>query len=898
MKLISAAALPALLSLFIPLHAAQLATVKAEHAVIDFSQTTISAGDTVALDGRWNFYWQEFISPEGNSRTQPVEAPVRGTWKGLPYEKTALPADGWASYQLLILLGQNRGDLALKIGNIGTAYKLFANGTLVAAQGNPAISAGQSVPRTIPTLAKLPPPDASGRILLVVHISNYDDRHGGIWQTIRLGHAADMLRSVNNEYALAAFLFGAIFLIGLHHFFMFLRRTSDVSNFAFALLCLLLALRALVEGNRYLMVLLPDFPWVWNSRLAYLTFYAALPLSVWFLRIIFSRQFHQWIFVTAVVVSVPACLAVLILPPRLYTETLTGFQIFALLMILYGIVAVVRAIFAGERGARTLAVGLAGLFAGATIDILTVANILNFPELAPFGLIGFILAQSAVLSMRQEDAYDRLETLAGENKELIESMEVKIIERTATIAELSAEGDAVLNALNEGVFLINREKIVGSKFSQKIFEILELEPEELSGKPFAEIVLKITGENLSEDARLFLNVLFNANMEDDMVEQLNPLRKIRIRGLKSAGEKIIDFSFTRQKRKQGIMGAFVSCKDITADEALKAELEKREIRANRQLEIVRTLFSVNPEALQAFYGSIENEIEDIDAALSPESTLDLHGRIEQVYRATHTIKGSAQLFKIGFIADQAHAFENRLQELMHDAALQNLDMIAVHMGYAELQKALEEFEDMIRKILHFQREASGMHMNAIDVLRESLPKMVNEICEKLGKKADLRYENFSAEHIPRRYAPALRDALVQCVRNSLAHSIEIPGERLKKGKRESAEILISVAEHGTELTVTVRDDGSSFDIEAIKKRAAGKNLKSAGELADMTDQDAINLIFTPGFSTAEPGGAYSGRGAGMDIVARKIRQIGGKIRIAWRKEQFAEFAFALPQKQP
>ena|GEM_PF-3185025 len=896
MKAFSAAAFFALLSLLSTTYPADLAKIKAEHAVIDFSGTVIAQTDTVALDGRWNFYWREFISPEGYARTQPIEVPVRGTWKGLPYEKTVLPADGWASYQLLILLGQNRGDLALKVGNIGTAYQLFANGVLIASQGAPAVSADQSVPRTIPMLAKLPPPDAAGRILLVAHISNYHDRHGGIWQTMRLGHAADMLRTVNNEYALAAFLFGAIFLIGLHHFFMFLRRTADVSNLAFALLCVLLAVRALVEGNRYLMVLLPDFPWVWNSRLAYLTFYAALPLSVWFLRIVFRRQFHKWVFFGAIAVSLPACLAVLILPPRLYTETLTGFQIFALLMILYGIVAVVRAIFAGERGARTLAVGLAGLFAGVTIDILTVANILNFPELSPFGLIGFILSQSVLLSMRQEDAYTRLETLAGENRELIESMEVKIIERTATIAELSAEGDAVLNALNEGVFLINREKIVGNKFSQKIFEILELEPEELSGKPFADIVLKITGEDLSEDARLFLNVLFNANMEDDMVEQLNPLRKIHIRGLKSGTEKIIDFSFTRQRRKQGIMGAFVSCKDITADETLKAELEERETRANRQLEIVRTLFSINPEALQAFYGSIENEIEDIDSALSAESSMDLRSRIEQVYRATHTIKGSAQLFKIGFIADQAHAYETRLQELMQDAGLQNLDMIAVHMGYAELQKALEEFEEMIRKILQFQREASSMHMNAIDVLRESLPKMVNEICEKLGKKAALRYENFSAEHIPRRYAPALRDALVQCVRNSLAHSVEPPEERIKTGKPESAEILISVAKKDDELIVTVRDDGKSFDIDAIRRRAGEKNLRQHSDLAAMADQDLINLVFMPGFSTAAPGGAFAGRGAGMDIVAKKIRQIGGKIRIAWGRGQFTEFAFVLPRK--
>ena len=97
MKACAAAVLFALLSLISTIYAADLAKIKAEHAVIDFSNTTIAPTDTVALDGRWNFYWLEFISPEGHSRTRPVEVPVRGTWKELPYEKTVLPADGWAS---------------------------------------------------------------------------------------------------------------------------------------------------------------------------------------------------------------------------------------------------------------------------------------------------------------------------------------------------------------------------------------------------------------------------------------------------------------------------------------------------------------------------------------------------------------------------------------------------------------------------------------------------------------------------------------------------------------------------------------------------------------------------------------------------------------------------------
>lgn len=868
----------------------------ARHGVADFSETEISSKDMLSLDGTWKFFWHEFISPTGAPpRDYGIDIPVRGTWKGVVYAGSPLPAEGWGSYELLLLLGKRRGELSLKIPNVGTAYRLYANGELIAEQGKPAMSATESAARTVPVLARLPAPDTSGRILLIMHVSNYQDRHGGIWQTLRLGESAHMQSTVQNEYALSVFLAGAIFLIGLYHFLMFLRRRSEISNLAFAVLCFLLALRSLVEGNRYLMVLLPDFPWIWNSRFAYLTFYAAVPFAAWFLRLVFPQQFGRWALITVLVVSIPACIVVIALPPRWYTETLAAFQLFSLLMILYSLTAIVRAVFAGQRGAKTLALGIGGLFAGATVDILTVANILNAPELAPFGLIGFILSQSVMLSIRQEDAYRRLEALAAENKELIESMELKIIERTATIAELSAEGDAVLNALNEGVFLINREQIIGNKFSQKITEILELDGDELVGQPFSQIILRITGENLSEDARLFLNVLFNAAMDDDMVDQLNPLRKIAIHGLKSQRQKIIDFSFVRQKRSSGIMGAFVSCRDITADEKLREELEEREVRANRQLEIVRTLFSVNPEALQAFYGSIENEIEDIDAAIAEESALDLRGRIEQVYRAVHTIKGSAQLFKIGFIADEANNFETKLQNMLSADALENLDMIAVNIGYASLQKALEEFEEMIRKILRFQREASGMHMSAVDVLRESLPKMVAEICDRLGKKAEITYDGFSAEMIPRRLAPALRDSLVQCVRNALAHSIEPPEERRNAGKNEVARILISARKEASGLVVTVRDDGRSFDVEAIRQRAVEHGLIRAESAGNQDDNDIINFIFKPGFSTAAAGGDYSGRGAGLDIVAKKIQRIQGKIRIAWARGQFTEFSFLLPR---
>lgn len=865
--------------------------------VADLTRHSISDQQEVSLDGDWKFYWHEFIPVDGaKPQTTPILLKVRGTWKGADYHGQALPATGWGSYELTLQTGQAQGTLALRLPNIGTAYALFANGIKIAHMGRVAKHANESVARTQPQVVNLPPADGKNAVHLVMHVSNFEDRHGGIWQTVKLGRPEVLQNSVSQSFMAATFLCGAILLIGLHHMFLFARRRSELSNLAFGLLCLLFALRPLAEGNRFLLTMFADLPWTLNSRLAYLTFYGSVPLSAWFLRLVFTRQFHPIVFRIILIVMLPLCLAVLVLPPRWYSETLSSVQLFSLALIIYSCIVIIRAIAARERGAKTLAAGLVLLFAGATADILTVANVLNLPELAPLGLIGFIMSQSVLLSLRQEHAYEKLEILAQENTALISSMEIKILERTAMIAELSAEGDAVLGALSEGVFLIGRDQIIGNKISPKILELLEVDHEDLVQKSFAEVILQVTGEALSEDARLFLNVLFNPSMDDETVEQLNPLSLVTVRGLRSQQQKILRFNFTRQRKGDRIMAAFASCRDITAEEKKRIEIEERESRAQNQLEIVRTLFSVSPEALQAFYGSIESELEDIVTALSPDTALTVRERLERAYRAAHTIKGSAQLFKVNFIAGQAHAFEDKLQSLLKLDTLHNLDLLGVNLAHTELQRALEEFEEMILKILNFQKNAGTMHLNSIDILREALPRMVAEICQKLGKEAEIHFTRFSAELIPSRYTSALRDGLVQCVRNALAHSIESPARREALAKPRTARIEIDVSEKENTLFIKIRDDGSSFDIERIRQVAAARQLASHDDLARMPDHEIITFIFETGFSTAESEGSIAGRGAGMDIIARKIRQIGGKLRIRWAKEQFTEFTFVLPKK--
>jgi HPt (histidine-containing phosphotransfer) domain-containing protein len=864
--------------------------------VLDLRTNSQPLNETILLEGAWRFYWQHFLLPGDKSPPNPINLKVRGTWRGAVYAGQILPAHGWGSYELLLFLRRDQGELALKIPNVGTAYRLYANGVMIASAGVPAENSADAVSRTVPVRAILPGPNSDGSIRLIMHISNYDDRHGGIWQSVELGPRELIETSFNNAHSVVLFLFGAMLMIALHHLLIFLRNPGDKSNIAFAILCILLAIRALVEGDRFILANFPQFSWILNSRLAYLSFYGSIIPAAWFLRSVFPEFFHRYVFRTILALILPLCAGVMFLQPRIYTETLTTVQILALLLIIYAGYVIVRAVIARSRGARTLAAGILIFFGAAILDILTVANVTNFPELTPYGLIAFILAQSLLISLRQEDAYRDLRLLARQNRELIDSMEVKILERTALIAELSAEGDAVLDSLSDGVFLIDQHSVIGNKVSRRTLEILELEIDQIARRRFSEFILDLTNPATAEDARLFTKVLFNADIDDAMLPQLNPLGTLSVRGLKSNTQRILRFTFTRRYKRSEIMAVFVSCRDITVDEERRAEITQKEIRAQRQLEIVRTLFSVTPEALQAFYGSIESELEDIDTALGENGGTDIKARITNVYRAAHTIKGNAQLFKVNFIAEEAHHFEEKLQTMLKKESLENMEMLGVNLEYMQMQKALSEFEEMIGKILKFQQETRGMHVNAIDVLRESLPKMVLEICAELRKEATLRFDNFSAELIPRAHIATLRDCIVQSVRNALTHSIETAAEREAKGKPRTGYIVVSAAAGGKVVRVSVRDDGRSFDLDAIRDLATAQHLRTEHEIREMSSSELINFIFLPGFSTAAKAGSHAGRGIGMDIIAKKIRLAGGKVRITWAKDTFTEFTFALPKK--
>ena len=157
-----------------------------------------------------------------------------------------------------------------------------------------------------------------------------------------------------------------------------------------------------------------------------------------------------------------------------------------------------------------------------------------------------------------------------------------------------------------------------------------------------------------------------------------------------------------------------------------------------------------------------------------------------------------------------------------------------------------------------------------------LPRIIRDLSHELGKKIDLQMVGAETE-LDRQVLELIKDPLTHMVRNSADHGIELPADRVKAGKPETGVVLLNAYHEGGHIILEISDDGRGLALEKIKSKAVQNNLATEAELATMSDQQIMQFIFKPGFSTAAAVTSVSGRGVGMDVVKTNIEKIGGTV---------------------
>jgi two-component system chemotaxis sensor kinase CheA len=196
-------------------------------------------------------------------------------------------------------------------------------------------------------------------------------------------------------------------------------------------------------------------------------------------------------------------------------------------------------------------------------------------------------------------------------------------------------------------------------------------------------------------------------------------------------------------------------------------------------------------------------------------------------------------------------------------------------GSTPLQTLANGLADLERNTRDLQEAVMSIRMIPMSLVFNRFPRMLRDLAAKLGKKVELVTQGEATE-LDKGMVEKITDPLTHLVRNSCDHGIELPAERLAKGKPEHGTITLVASHQGGSIVIEVRDDGKGLDRAKLLAKARERGIAAPDSL---TDTEVWNLIFAPGFSTAEQVTDVSGRGVGMDVVKKNITALGGSVEI-------------------
>jgi two-component system chemotaxis sensor kinase CheA len=482
-----------------------------------------------------------------------------------------------------------------------------------------------------------------------------------------------------------------------------------------------------------------------------------------------------------------------------------------------------------------------------------------------------------------------------------------------TIAELTHEMENILDLLRKGELKANRD-IIDTIFS--CVDTLEQLIESVAAGEEATIDIKPLQNKLNSLAKGELPAADTAGKppsaggdaaaalsELSLSEtEINVITSAKNQGLQSYEIKVglRQGCLLKSARAYMVVSALEEFGDIIKSVPPTEELEKENFDLSFQVVVVT---GAEPEKMKQTLLNI-SEIETVDMVpinLPEESSEPVAGNEPQppaavkdepkVHQDSHPqhvnskIKGG-QSVRVDI--DKLDSLLNLVGELVINKT--RLEQIGLTHRLTDL---VETIEQMDRVTTDLQTVVMKVRMVPVGQVFNRFPRMVRDLSKELNKEINLIIQGEDTE-LDRTVIDEIGDPLVHLLRNSIDHGIEHPEERQAKGKDPVGEVRLIARHEGNNVIIMVEDDGKGINAEVIKRKAVEKGAISQAEADKLDNNEAVRLIFLPGFSTAEVVTDVSGRGVGMDAVKNKIESLGGMVDVETKIDAGSRFKIKLP----
>ena len=481
----------------------------------------------------------------------------------------------------------------------------------------------------------------------------------------------------------------------------------------------------------------------------------------------------------------------------------------------------------------------------------------------------------------------------------------------------------ILHTVREGFFLLDANYRIGSVWSEALTRMFGRD--DFAGLTFEELLKDLVPPATLATATKYIKLLWGERAHENLMKSINPLGQLEITMDNGHGGKetrYLQFDFHRVMGPAGIKHVLCSVGDITSSVLLARELQESQDNANAQLDMMLAMMHVDPLQLVSFLDGAETGLKLVNTILKEPARTDAEFRkkLAGLFRELHSIKGEASALSLSSIANRVHALEDIVSELKKKAELSGNDFLPMVLKLDDLLAHLRSVREMAGRLTALKdgamasppappppapapapepqpapRSPPPAFARRAEDLAPTLHALAERLAQDQGKRFRLKLAGLT--EVPAPFVATVKDCLIQMLRNSAVHGIEDPEVRRAANKQDIGVVSVQFVKSAQGYDLVFEDDGAGIATEALKAAAVRQQLITEEEAALMDTRTAMALIFRPGFTTQDEVSMDAGRGVGMDVIARSVYALGGKIGVSTHPGKYTRFKISLPAGQ-
>ncbi|TAD95555.1 MAG: hypothetical protein EAZ97_15300 [Bacteroidetes bacterium] len=440
------------------LSAQQLEQPKVVKGILDLRNYDFRTQESVSLNGEWEFFYKTLLSEQNfeiKNDKQFIQVP--SIWNNYAWNGSKITGNGYASYKMKMLLNHTHVPMAIKFSYMPNAYRVFFNKELIGTNGKVSSKSEESYCEYKAKIFTFYP--IKDTLEVVIEVSNYFHRKGGILNAITLGSDAKVFEKKISKIQMDSLIAGALLFMALYHFGLYFIKQKEISVLYFAFFSLITAFKIMMMSETYLSSIFPQITWIVFTTLEYNLLYLQPFLGILFIASLYKNEFHIKVYWFTIIFALVATCIGLFFNLYVNSHFVNIFEYVSILQVLYVISVIIRALINKQKSATAVLVGTTIIFICTVHDTLNSQNFIHTGiYIVPYGIFLFFFSQSVALSQIFAAAFKEIENLSKTLKDYTENLKDKVAEKTAEYQEANEELQQSNEELTQNLELIKTQK--------------------------------------------------------------------------------------------------------------------------------------------------------------------------------------------------------------------------------------------------------------------------------------------------------------------------------------------------------------------------------------------------------------------------------------------------------